>query len=422
MAQEHQEYIQTKVNPIVENLVTQMLLERPDNPVPFMIRWLSGQSARAKEYFASLGVTEADALRDEVRTLREEVSALEARLQPPTTGASAAAAGDDNAAGDQQASSASAAPASSAPAEKDDEEESEDDAEEELPPPPESYLKKGARGSVSAEAYGEWNKLKEFTPPVHPKSSEQTDRILACLRKSLLFRTLEQKDLDVLVGAMVEKTTAAGEVLIKEGDNGDLMYMIESGVAECMKRIDGEDRLVKTCHESDSFGELALLYNCPRAATVVAKESLVLWQLDRETFNHIVRDASMKRREMHETFLKSVDLLKDLGDYERAQLAEALQKEHVPEGHVVLRQGDNGDRFYLVEAGELSASKDGKEVLQYKSGDYFGELALLNEITRQATVTARTDATLQWVDRKVFLDLLGPLKDTMDRKASDYSS
>merc|ERR1712048_581479 len=96
------------------------------------------------------------------------------------------------------------------------------------------------------------------------------------------------------------------------------------GVA-CVK---GQDYMVvKECGAGDVFGELALLYNCPRAAGVFAKDHTLCWKLDRETFNHIVRDASMKRRDMHDAFLQNVSVLASLGQYERAQIADCLRTE-----------------------------------------------------------------------------------------------
>mmetsp|Transcript_110621 Transcript_110621/g.277098 ORF Transcript_110621/g.277098 Transcript_110621/m.277098 type:complete len:405 (-) Transcript_110621:41-1255(-) len=400
MAQEHQEYIQTKVNPILENLVTQVLLERPDNPVPFMVRWLANQSPQAKEYFAGFGMGEADKLRTEVKTLQEEVRELEQKLGcGPVT--------KDKAADDDE-----------------EEEEEDDEGPDEPLPPPGAYLQKGPRSSVSAEAYGDWNKQKAFTPPVHPKSEDQKERILGVLKQSFLFNTLELESLNILVGAMIEKGVKTGERLIQEGDDGDVMYVIEKGVADCSKKIDGAEKVVKTCGAGDFFGELALLYNCPRAASVDAKEDLTLWQLDRETFNHIVRDASMKKRQQYEDFLKSVGILKSLGDYERSQLADSLQKETVPAGKIVITQGEDGSKFYLVEDGELVANKSAapgepqKEVLTYKKGDFFGELALINDEKRQATVVARSDSKLLWIDRRGFKTLLGPLKDDMQKYAA----
>jgi len=417
MAQEHQEYVQTKVNPILENLVTQVLLERPEKPVPFMIQWLAGQTSQAKDFFAGVGSSEVERLRQEAQAIREEVAALEAKLgQSSSTTLQKKAEEEDE-------EEASKKPKRD---DDDDEEEEEDDdydvdAPMEAPPAPASYLKKGPRASVSAEAYGQWNQIKAFTPPVHPKTEEQKASILACIQQTFLFSCLDEKDRRVIVDAMVEKKAAPEEVIIKEGDDGEVMFVIEKGIANCFKTIDGKSTLVKVCKANDIFGELALLYNCPRAATVVAMESLNLWQLDRKTFNHIVRDASMKKREMHESFLKSVDLLKSLGSYELSQLAETLRKEEVAAGTTVITQGEDGDKFYLVEAGVLDVVRNGKPAMEYKVGDYFGELALLKETTRQATVTARTDATLLWVDERGFKLLLGSLRDKMDKNATSYA-
>jgi len=397
MAQEHQEYIQSKVNPTLENLVTQVLLERPSNPVPFMVRWLAGQSKQgAKASLAQFGIGEAEQLRNEVKALQEEVRELEAKLG---------------------AAKSSASPAAKPSAE---DEEEDDDVIDEVPEQLSSSKKPTGRTSVSAEAYGEWNKLRAFTPPVVPKSEDQKRRILEVLQQSFLFAALERENQGIIADAMVEKAAALGETLLKEGESGDVMFIIEQGAVDCLKG----DQVVRRCSPGDFFGELALLYNCPRAATVVAREGCVLWQLDRGTFNHIVRDASRQKREMHDEFLAHVPLLESLGKYERSQIADALQQEAVAAGTVVIDQGKEGSRFYLVEEGELSAQKlepgasAPKEVLAYKRGDYFGELALLQDDVRAASVVARTDAKLLWVDRKVFERLLGSLKDVMKEKAA----
>lgn len=74
---------------------------------------------------------------------------------------------------------------------------------------------------------------------------------------------------------------------------------------------------MKKYDEGDAFGELALLYNAPRAATITADTSCVLWSLDRDTFIHIVKDASRKKREKYEKFLERVKILETLEPYER---------------------------------------------------------------------------------------------------------
>lgn len=405
MAQEHQEYIQTKVNPTLENLVTQVLLERPENPVPFMVKCLAEQTGKVpSKGLPQAGAGEAERLRNEVRALQEEVRALEAKL-------------------------GRAAEAAPAPGGEGDEEEEYDDVED-LPPAAATaaYMKKGPRASVSAEAYGDWNQRQAFRPPVVPKSEEQRQRIMQVLRQSFLFSTLDQAGLDVLVGAMVERRAETGERVIQEGDNGDHMFVIEEGSFDCLKRIEGQEKVVKECTPGDFFGELALLYNCPRAASVASRGPGLLWQLDRGTFCHIVRDASVQKRELYDEFLAQVPLLEKLDRYDRSQLADALNREQVAAGTTVIKEGEEGAKFYLVEEGNLkvfktnSVEEDGCFwVLNYGRGDHFGELALLRDELRAATVVAETECKLLWVDRKVFERLLGTLKECMKKQAAAYA-
>jgi cAMP-dependent protein kinase regulator len=401
MAQEHQEYIQQKVNPILENLVTQLLLERPEHLAPFMIKWLSEHAKTPAAAALTEGVNELSAMKAELSLLQEEVKQLEAEVGTVGDSANKTQAAEES------------------------EEEEEDDDAEDLAPPPSAYLKK-ERTSVSAEAYGVWNVKKAFTPPVHPKSDDQKTRIKSVLQESFLFSSLERADFDIIIGAMVEKVCETDERIIEQGDDGDCLFVVESGQMDCFKKIEGQEKLVKICKAGDAFGELALLYNCPRAASVVAHEKSVLWQLDRETFNHIVRDAASKRREKYTEFLKKIPILETMEEYERNQMCDALQNESHAEGDVIIRQGDPGEKFYILEEGQCVAKKvytpgsPAQEVLTYKSGDYFGELALLKNEVRAATIIAKTPCRTLTLSRKVFKMLLGPLEEILMRKSVEY--
>ena len=87
----------------------------------------------------------------------------------------------------------------------------------------------------------------------------------------------------------------------------------------------------------DAFGELALLYNAPRAATITADNPCLLWCLDRETFNHIVKDASRNKREKYEHFLSKVKLLEAMEPYERSVLSDAFIEEQFNAGEYIIR-------------------------------------------------------------------------------------
>jgi cAMP-dependent protein kinase regulator len=156
---------------------------------------------------------------------------------------------------------------------------------------------------------------------------------------------------------MEEKTFNSGQTVIQQGDLGDCLYIVENGELDCFRKIDNKDKLLKTYGPGESFGELALLYNAPRAATVKTKTKSILWSLDRETFNYIVKDASMKKREKYEKFLKSVEILSTVDGYELSQICDALRLCTFKAGEYVIKEGETGDVFYIIEEGRATATK-----------------------------------------------------------------
>jgi len=321
----------------------------------------------------------------------------------------------------------------SAPDGQDDHTESDEDDKDDYDDvdelPDHSKLKaKGSRSSVSAEAFGKWNKKEAFTPPVIQKTDETKQKIKDKLEGSFMFAALDPKDLQIVIMAMHEFKLSAGEHAITEGDDGDYLYVVESGVLKCTKIFPGntEPTFLNDYVPGEAFGELALLYNAPRAATITAKEDAILWGLDRSTFNHIVKDSAVKRRQMYEDFLKKVPLLSNMETYERTKLADALIEKRYKKGDSIIQEGDEGSTFFLVEEGEAEAWKviDGKPqcVMSYKMGDYFGERALLKNEPRAATIKATSDDfKVVELERGTFSRLLGPLDDILRRNMEVYA-
>lgn len=153
---------------------------------------------------------------------------------------------------------------------------------------------KKPRAGISAEVFGAYNKKEDFVARVFQKSAEVKDKLRKRLTQAFMFSALNDKELAVVIDAIEEAKFAAGAKVIVEGDHGDCMYVLESGSLNCTKLLGDkkEPTHLKTYAPGEGFGELALLYNCPRAATITAKEESVCWRLDRDTFNHIVKDAA----------------------------------------------------------------------------------------------------------------------------------
>lgn len=120
-----------------------------------------------------------------------------------------------------------------------------------------------------------------------------------------MFSVLSEEEINIIVGAMEECRFEAGDWVIKQGESGNILYVIEEGELDCFKRFskDADNTYLKTYHPGEAFGELALLYNAPRAASIQAKTKCLLWSLDRECFNVIVKDAQRRKREKHENIL-----------------------------------------------------------------------------------------------------------------------
>jgi cAMP-dependent protein kinase regulator len=224
--------------------------------------------------------------------------------------------------------------------------------------------KKGQRTSISAEVYGIFNKKENFKPRVIPKTMEQRHRITEIITQSFIFNSLDEKDLNKVIDAMEEVSFKKDQIVVKQGDDGDALYLVEKGNLDCFKFYNNDSHtggqkqiFLKTYGPGEVFGELALLYNSPRAATIKAKEDCVLCSLDRETFNHIVKEASIKKRDRYETFLKSVNILSSIDSYEISQIADALKIEKARAGEYIIRMKEEGDKFYILEEGVAYASK-----------------------------------------------------------------
>jgi cAMP-dependent protein kinase regulator len=214
--------------------------------------------------------------------------------------------------------------------------------------------------------------------------------------------------------------------VITQGDAGDYFYVVEKGKFDVYVNSkgklepgpDGMGVKVTTIDAGGSFGELALMYNSPRAATVISAEpQCTLWAVDRTTFRRILMESTFARRRMYEGFLSEVPLLSSLTAWERSKIADALETRKFPSGSVIIREGEAGNSFYLLEEGGAEAYKSGSDapVMQYKKGDFFGELALLNDAPRAASVVAKTDVKVATLDKPAFQRLLGPVEGIMRR-------
>lgn len=261
------------------------------------------------------------------------------------------------------------------------------------------------RTSVSAETF-QPDSLNDWTPPHRvEKTPEQLDRLFKALAGNFLFNKLDTDSKKLVIDALEEKRVDKGTEIIKQGDEGDFFYVVEKGTVDFYVN----HHKVNTSNAGSSFGELALMYNSPRASTVIAQTDCVLWALDRLTFRKILLGSSFQKRLMYDELLKSIPILHSLTTYDRAKLADALDTKLYEPGQEIIREGNVGENFYLIEYGECDILKKGQGIVNHlKAHDYFGEIALLNDLPRQATVKTTQRTKVATLGKSGFQRLLGP--------------
>jgi len=171
---------------------------------------------------------------------------------------------------------------------------------------------------------------------------------------------------------MVERKVLKDEVIIQQGDEGDYFYVTDTGHFDIF--IDNVK--VGEAEAGKSFGELALLYSQPRAATVKATEDSSVWAVDRKTFRRIVLASNIEKRKRYQQFLKEVQILSNLNSEELLKAADALEQVSYSPKEPIITEGEFGDTFYIIEEGTVEIKSKGKILSTKSKGDYFGGISL----------------------------------------------
>jgi len=224
------------------------------------------------------------------------------------------------------------------------------------------------------------------------------------------MKMLSPSDRKQLMLALKEVSFNKGDTIIKQGDPGDNFYILDKGV--CDISVEGKGSVLKA-KKGIAFGELALLHNAPRAATVVAEEPVTAWALDIFSFKSILMAKADNDAEMQMKTLDGIEFLKILAREDKQTLCTSMKEKVYKAGRMIICEGDEGNSFYIITDGEVkctkAASGSSEVSRRLTGGDFFGELALLSADKRQATVTATMDTTVLMIDRSAFERVLGSL-------------
>nr|ABG56236.1 PKG/For protein [Lobesia botrana] len=254
--------------------------------------------------------------------------------------------------------------------------------------------------------------LAHQTFPVYDKNEPSRELIKAAILDNDFMKNLEMTQIREIVDCMYPVEYAAGSLIIKEGDVGSIVYVMEEGRVE----VSRENKYLSTMAPGKVFGELAILYNCKRTATIKAATDCRLWAIERQCFQTIMMRTGLIRQVEYTDFLKSVPIFKNLPEDTLIKISDVLEETHYQNGDYIVRQGARGDTFFIISKGQVKVTQklpnnDEKFIRTLTKGDFFGEKALQGDDLRTANIIADAPegTTCLVIDRETFNQLISTL-------------
>jgi CRP-like cAMP-binding protein/Zn-dependent protease len=222
------------------------------------------------------------------------------------------------------------------------------------------------------------------------------------------FDDLPEEVLSDLAGRVRLRILHTGEPVFRQGDRPDAFYIVRTGTV----RIEDEDpetsdtRVLRTMGRGESFGEMGLLGGHRRQATVRAVGEVELFEVDKGTFDRLLAE-DMRAPEFGHTMqalaeLRELSVFHGLDSEQLNIILEHGEWITAAHGDELITQGEPGDRFYVIQSGRAEIVRDGAPLDSVSKGMYFGEVALLRDVPRTATVVASTPMRLFVLDREGF--------------------
>jgi CRP-like cAMP-binding protein len=269
-----------------------------------------------------------------------------------------------------------------------------------------------------------------FVPKKIDKDPKISELLKGIVSTNILFSSYAFDEQQAIVDAFDKEEIESDTFVIRQGENGEKFFVVEQGSVDIyVKNSSGENQKVGSPLASgSSFGELALMYNTPRAASVKTSTNVKLWSIDRTTYRQIVVYYKAMRNKQYMEFLREVEIKGSklgalMNDSELEKMTLTLERENFEPGDAIIRQGNTGDHFYIISNGDVGVFKtvDGKEEKQVTltTGAYFGEKALLSEDVRSASCIAESKVSCLTLAREDFIDMMGTIDEMLGKGKSE---
>lgn len=259
-------------------------------------------------------------------------------------------------------------------------------------------------------------KLSQLSQDIFSKKIPTNESIYHFINEIPLFSKMNESDTKALCEVLRIIEVSAGRHIIVEGDAGRDFFTIVQGKTQVTKLLEnGGEREIATLEIGDSFGEIALIEDTYRTATVRAITDTVLIKLSKENFDGFVSRSGIDKKQMTDMIgvsklLMNIGIFSCLNSSQINSLITKLHTTHFKVNERIFEQGDDGDKFYIIQEGKVLIQRREEEKVTLEKvlskGDYFGEIALIRKIERTATAIAHGDAQILYLTKQDFYDVI----------------
>lgn len=245
-------------------------------------------------------------------------------------------------------------------------------------------------------------KIGTFKP--YPKPQSTKDFLIGAILSNDFMKNLSSHNISEIVEQMYPVECKKGSMVITEGEVGSIVYVMEEGLVEVTK--DGLKLSVMS--PGKVFGELAVLYNCTRTASVRALHTCVLWALDRSVYQAVLIRTEMINQQQKLNLLKKVPMYEREGDRFLQHVVDSLDEVHYDKEKIIINQQQLLDCLYVVATGSVrEVTGEGREVKTYSPADFFGSTDCHSKITSESAFICTSDAgcDLYIIDNEMLIDL-----------------
>ena len=217
-----------------------------------------------------------------------------------------------------------------------------------------------------------------------PKTPKEIELIRNSLAKHFIFTKLNENYISIIIHHMKLYNLKNSELIFEQGQPGNNFYVVSKGKLEVVVN----SKRIKLLSSGDSFGEVALLHNTPRTASVYTITNCSLWCVDRKTFRRTVEALESMNYEENQKFINTIPIFETLTLAQKDTVLHSLTSHYFSPGSPIVNEGDPGDLLYIIKEGIVLVTKNNQEVRKMTKGFFFGEQALLHSSLRTASVTA----------------------------------